>query len=322
MNVVSRIVLLTMAFVTESCCNIPVDLDPDDPVGRDRPPDDDDDDGGGKTSSSRVDLGTASFPSNSDGKRAQHPWWLPELKPGKYELGYKLADSARDDIDTAYKRWSRQVGHNKIDKDRFQWRPPKRCHGGLHCVYETLDDGSLQGVEPIAELFRARAEKVGLNPLELASLVLTFVQEIKYQIPEDEPFGVMPPALVVRNKWGDCDSKTLLAHMILRSLGIRSVLISSEAHKHTMLGIALPAPGTSFTYQGTKYAFVELTAQRSPIGHINARLLRPNDWRVVSMNYKPVGAAPKKRSGGDGQAAPKGIGAAAEILGGGKIRLK
>jgi hypothetical protein len=99
---------------------------------------------------------------------------------------------------------------------------------------------------------------------------------------------VLPPALVAQRRWGDCDSKSLLAHMILRTLGINSVLISSEAHQHTMLGVALPAPGTSFTWQGRRYAFVELTAKRSPIGHIHPKLLSPNDWRVVEMAYQPV----------------------------------
>ena len=89
---------------------------------------------------------------------------LPKLKPSKYELGYKLSNQARDDIHDDYKRWARQVGHRKINKDRFQWRPPRRCHGGLHCVYETLDEGSEKGVAPLAQLFRKRAEELANQP--------------------------------------------------------------------------------------------------------------------------------------------------------------
>lgn len=286
--------VLSIAAGLNGCCNIPVDFDPDDPLGRDKPPDDDDDGGDeGKTASGHVDIGTAEYPDANKARRAAHPWWLPDLRPSKYELGYKLDDDAGEGIHETYRRWARQVGHKKIDENRFQWHPPRRCHGGLHCVYETLEESSDPGVEPIARLFRRRASKARLDAGELTALVLTFVQEIEYKIPEDEPFGVMPPALVVKNRWGDCDSKTLLAHMLLRSLGVRSVLISSNAHKHTMLGVAVPAAGRSFTYQGTKYAFVELTAKRSPIGHINPQLLRPNDWRVVEMRYKPLGSLPK-----------------------------
>lgn len=320
----SWMITAAFALAAGSCCSIPVDLDRDG-GGRDEPPDDDDgdDDDDDDVERGRLDLGTASFPDGASAKRVVHPWWLPKLKPNKYQLGYKLDSDAGDDIDDHYKTWARRMGHRKIDKDRFQWRPPRRCHGGLHCVYETLDQGSANGVEPLSTLFRKRALKANLDKGELAALVITFVQEIHYRIPEDEPFGVMPPALVVRNKWGDCDSKTLLAHMILRSLGIRSVLISSNAHKHTMLGVALPAPGRSFKYQGTKYAFVEMTAKRSPIGHINPKLLRPNDWRVVSMRYKKVGQLPKAgddtRDDGNDDSDGRG---AAEIMGGGRIRLE
>ena len=95
-----------------------------------------------------------------------------------------------------------------------------------------------------------------------------------------------PPSLVVKERDGDCDSKTLLAHMILRELGIESVLVSSDAHRHTMLGLALPSAGTTFTHRGRRYAFVEMTAKRAPIGYIDPRLLRPNDWHVVTMRYK------------------------------------
>lgn len=325
-----RAASIVAALGVGGCCNIPVDFDPDDPLGRDRPPDDDegdDDDDDGKTANGHVDIGTAAYPSANRAKRAAHPWWLPELKPSKYELGYKLDDVAGEGIHEAYRRWARQVGHKKLDENRFQWHPPQRCHGGLHCVYETLEESSDPGVEPIADLFRRRASKARLDVGELASLVLTFVQEIEYKIPKDEPFGVMPPALVVKNRWGDCDSKTLLAHMLLRSIGIRSVLISSNAHKHTMLGVAVPAAGRSFTYQGTKYAFVELTAKRSPIGHINPQLLRPNDWRVVEMRYRPVGALPtpddaidppkkKKKKKDEGSSRTAGV------RGGGRINVR
>jgi hypothetical protein len=148
--------------------------------------------------------------------------------------------------------------------------------------------------------------------------VITFVQEIHYRIPDEEPFGVKAPALVVKDAEGDCDSKSLLAHIILRSLGIGSVLISSEAHKHTMLGLAQPAAGRSFTWQGRKYAFVELTAKRSPVGHVNPQLLRPNDWQVVAMNYKPPGRPPESPRAPPPKQPERG---AAEVITGGRIEV-
>ena len=138
----------------------------------------------------------------------------------------------------------------------------------------------------MARRFLARVKQAKLNAAQAAALVITFVQDIKYQIPKEEPFGVRPPTLVMKEGHGDCDSKSLLAHMILRELGVDSVLISSTAHKHTMLGVALPSGGTTFTFKSRRYAFVETTAKRAPIGYIDPRLLRPNDWQVVVMRYK------------------------------------
>ena len=312
------------------CCRIVVDLDstpdPDDPEDRRNPDDDDNDvsdDGGDDPQPKergRVHLGHAQFPTKNSARSVEHPWYVPRLEPDKYKLGFKVPGGDAKKIRSGYHLWARGVGHKRIDKSRFQWRPPPGCLGaGLKCVYEELDDGSVDAVETIAELFRQRASKRKLSSLDLASLVITFVQEIKYKIPKNEPFGVKPPALVVREKDGDCDSKTLLAHMILRSIGVRSVIISSNAHAHSMLGVRLPAPGTTFTWKGRKYAFVEMTAKRSPIGHINRKLLRPNDWRVVPMNYKKLGKPttrvkkPKPK--------PKKPRGPAEIIKGGRIRI-
>jgi hypothetical protein len=131
---------------------------------------------------------------------------------------------------------------------------------------------------------------------------------------------VLPPALVAKQRWGDCDSKALLAHMLLRHLGLQSVLISSEAHRHTMLGLALPAGGSSFEWRGRRYAFVELTAKRSPIGQINPELLRPNDWQVVQLSYKAKGYEVGPKSTPDAPTRSKTPKPPDEIRGGGKIR--
>lgn len=278
--------LLVVAVIAAGCCrDIAEDLDPADPDGRDQPP---------TPSASDVDLGEAAYPPDNAATPASYRWWVPKLDPKNYRVGYRLADVNATSIRQAYHRWADSVGHQRINDSRFRWRPPRRCLDGLHCVYEQLDDGSTDAVLPIADRFIARAEAQKLDSLDAASLAITFVQEITYRIPKEEPFGVKPPSLVVKEEDGDCDSKTLLAHMILRELGIESVLVSSEAHRHTMLGVALPSGGTTFTHRGRRYAFVEMTAKRAPIGYIDPRLLRPNDWRVVTMRYKTKTPRPDK----------------------------
>lgn len=244
----------------------------------------DDDDGGA--------LGVAAFPAGEKGSPASHEFFVRAVKPRDFELGYRLSRASDEKMIEGYHTFAKRMGYQKIDENRFRWAPPRRCFGGLHCVYEELEKRGRLAVRPIAALFRGYAKKHDLNTKETVELVVSFVQHIRYEIPEEHPFGVLPPGSVVKQKRGDCDSKALLGFMILRELGVRSVVLSSKSHAHSMLGIAVPSVGKTFDHRGTTYAFLETTAKGSPIGHINPELLRPNDWKVMEMNLVPDEALP------------------------------
>jgi hypothetical protein len=117
-------------------------------------------------------------------------------------------------------------------------------------------------------------------------------------VPDKEPFGLLVPALVVAEKRGDCDSKSLLALMLLHELGIESVIVESEAHHHAMLGVPLPSQGASFEYNGHRYAFTECTAEGWPIGRMDPRLTHPNDWIAfeVRVDKKPTDSGKKGKT--------------------------
>jgi len=233
------------------------------------------------------DLGVAPHPNTALANPVDHLWDARGVTSSSYTLGYAITPTAMQGLADAFHRYARKVGYARSSEDTFRWRPPtQRCRQDMRCVYEALDSQDRAAIQPVAALFKKHAHSAGLDTTAIVKLVVSFVQAIPYRIPKEEPFGVLPPALVVAKSHGDCDSKSLLALMILRELGVRSMLISSEAHKHTMLGVALPASGNGFTHQGTRYAFVEMTAKRAPMGHINPRLLRPNDWRAVPLRAR------------------------------------
>lgn len=231
----------------------------------------------------KVNLGTAAFPGDTKAKTTPHTWLTPVLKPSSYEMGYALGPDEFKEIENAFFQYAKGVRFKAGENGKFTWFPPRGCAGDMHCVLEELAAKSYPGILPIAAIFKRRAQDAKLDALQAAALIVNFVQYIRYEIPEKNPFGLMPPALVAYESRGDCDSKSLLAHMLLSELGIRSMLISSVAHKHAMLGIALPAPGTTFTHAGTRYAFTEMTAKGSPIGQMNPSLLKPNDWKAVPL---------------------------------------
>lgn len=291
---VGSIACVALSLLTAGCCRLEIDLtdlelpelprltEPPRPTPRPAAPTSTEP---GAADPHRVDLGTVFYPTGTPREAVtEHPWSLPSLKPPSYRLGYALGTTSERAMHDRFHRFAAQVGHERVTASSFRWRPPPGCRdAGLKCVYEQLEADARAAVAPLSALFVTRARAGGLSSLEAAALVVSFIQEMTYEIPADEPFGVLPPALVVRRRKGDCDSKALLAHMILGAMGVDSVLVSSDAHQHTMLGIALPAAGQWFTFQGRRYAFVEMTAKGAPIGHIDPRLLRPADWRAIPV---------------------------------------
>lgn len=234
-----------------------------------------------------MDLGLASFPAGTPKDVAvQHSWTSKPLRPPSYKLGYALGKAEAEELRAAFQRYARKVRFSPGNGGKFSWTPPRGCAGDMRCVFEELAAKSRSGVEPIAAVFKRRQREGKLDAMQVTALIVGFVQYIRYEIPESEPFGLLPPALVAQERRGDCDSKALLAHMLLEDMGVGSIMISSMAHRHAMLGIALPSPGTTFTHEGRRYAYTECTAKGSPIGHINPDLLRPNDWKAVPVRLR------------------------------------
>jgi hypothetical protein len=279
----ARAAALVLALGASGCCRI---LSFDDSEARDPPP-----------GAPALELGVASFPAGTPPARATtQTWFARKLKPDTYRVGYALEPGEGRAIDDDLQAYAREMNYQRGEGGKFTWRPLKECTGNLRCVFAHLAARNRKDVLPLAERFRKRGRDAKLSTLDLTTLVVTYVQSIPYEIPAQEPFGVLPPALVASRRKGDCDSKSLLCHMLLHELGIDSVMTDSNAHHHTMLGIALPVPGTKFTVGGREYAFTEMTAKGSPIGHINSRLLSPNDWKPAPFAY-PDGGTPATKKG-------------------------
>ncbi len=242
---------------------------------------DDDDDDSKKVEP--TDLGVAAYPSTATSPTKRHEWSASALDPEDYAVTYVLAPDAAVKVEMAYQDFAHKVRFDDLGSGKYRWVPPPGCPKDMGCVFEALVEENREQMLPLVQIFRERKKTKKLDAMELAALVVAFVQNIDYQIPEKEPFGVLAPALIVSLKHGDCDSKSLLAHILLKELGYDTIMLSSNAHSHSMLGIALPVSGEKMHYGGRDYAFAEMTAKGSPIGHINRDLLQPNDWVVVPL---------------------------------------
>jgi hypothetical protein len=109
-------------------------------------------------------------------------------------------------------------------------------------------------------------EKVSIkNIRKVTNLVLSFVQSIPYSTLESRitssGAGFNPPAKLLWENQGDCDSKMTLTATILRALMPRIDMAMIYIDKHAFIGIAIPADAGEMTieHQGVNYLLGEPT---------------------------------------------------------------
>jgi len=181
-------------------------------------------------------------------------------------------------------------------------------------LYYHLIDHDVSKLDMLTEDLRRKAIKENMNALQAAEMVTTMIQEIDYVLVHDETCkemmdrgntfvkeyhqkklpclpsifaGVQAPYEFAHNQKGDCDTRTMLAHMILTRLGISSSIWLSESYGHSVLGVAVPLGLGSSNYKeikGIKHYAVELTAKNFQIGMLIPEQQNMKNWTVT--NYQ------------------------------------
>ncbi|MFM7589494.1 MAG: hypothetical protein ACKO55_10315, partial [Bacteroidota bacterium] len=181
-------------------------------------------------------------------------------------------------------------------------------------LYYHLIDHDVSKLDMLTEDLRRKAIKENMNALQAAEMVTTMIQEIDYVLVHDETCkemmdrgntfvkeyhqkklpclpsifaGVQAPYEFAHNQKGDCDTRTMLAHMILTRLGISSSIWLSESYGHSVLGVAVPLGLRSSNYKeikGIKHYAVELTAKNFQIGMLIPEQQNMKNWTVT--NYQ------------------------------------
>lgn len=232
-----------------------------------------------------TNLGVVLLPPQTPAEAARHyDWRVEALRPADYQVGYGLSTAMAQHYARDLQEYAQRLRYRSLEEDRFSFRPPPGCERlPMACVYSQLMRSNAKPVHALGERFAARVRSQRLSAPQAADLIVTFVQRIHYEVPRDQPFGVLPPALVPAQGRGDCDSKALLAAMLLRQVGIDAVVLSSERLGHAAVGVGLPGPGAQFEHAGRSYRYAEVTAQGWPIGMLPPRYDKPRLWAVMPV---------------------------------------
>ncbi len=104
----------------------------------------------------------------------------------------------------------------------------------------------------------AAAGKDGLQ-LRLTELILEWVQGFDYTRQKNKAdFEDLISA--AENKGSDCDSRSLLACVLLEHFGIKTELFVSREYSHAVFGAAVKAPGAAIKVDGQDYLLGETTS--------------------------------------------------------------
>jgi len=149
-------------------------------------------------------------------------------------------------------------------------------------VYESLAVPNYDRIENFARAFFWFKENNNLSDRELLELIIDYIQQIPYELPENT-YGLYTPPEIVSLNAGDCDSKSIFAALLLNRLGYDSAIFYSSEYLHAMLGINVSSMGYYKEMNGKNYYFTEMTAEGWQIGELPADCPDTDFWFISSI---------------------------------------
>jgi hypothetical protein len=119
------------------------------------------------------------------------------------------------------------------------------------------------------------------DPTEAARKILAWVQGFVYER-DEQGSGFIPPLTAAYDAKGDCDSRAVVAAIVLQRLGVDAILMVSREYSHAMLGVDVPGGGQRFDFNGKKYLVGETTTKVG-IGMIAANMADWTKWMGIDL---------------------------------------
>lgn len=167
----------------------------------------------------------------------------------------------------------------QVSASELEYSMMKTVGGKLVFDYDKIVEESKPLIKPLYIEFEKIVKKYDLNKREKIELVMRFLQDLPYGIPPSNYqnryiAGLFPPVEILKNKWGDCDSKSLLMATLLsfdRDYYDKLAMILVPGH--ALLGIKMvPGPYEKHvTFRGSNYVYAEpVGLSRTPLGVTNS----------------------------------------------------
>jgi len=216
-------------------------------------------------------------------------------KNGKYILEVKGRDDRK--VAQAYQQLTqleRDVTNEYFTDNYYQRFITHDQTSGIKVNHVDIANDSVIDLKSLKPII---LEKVSIkNIRKVSNFVLSFVQSIPYSKLESRltssGAGFNPPAKVLWENQGDCDSKMTLTASILRALMPRIEMALIYIDEHAFIGIAIPAQGNevSINYQGIDYLLAEPTGPALlPLGRLAPESeMAINQGRYMVENYHEV----------------------------------
>jgi len=167
---------------------------------------------------------------------------------------------------------------------------------GIKVNHIDVANNSVADFKPLKSII---LQKVSIkNVRQVTNYVLGFVQSIPYSTLKSRlnssGIGFNPPAKLIWENQGDCDSKMTLTATLLRALMPRIDMAMIYIDQHAFIGIAIPAAAGEITvrHQGVTYVLAEPTGPALyPLGTLApGSELAINQGRYVVQAYHSDGS--------------------------------
>lgn len=203
-------------------------------------------------------------------------------KAKKWHLEIEMLKEALADVQLVMQDIRQEVEHQlKNTRRRFSSQD-----AAFKRFWQSIYSEILWSAHPEIEDILAALKTVFLQnqftDREKLLFAISFVQNIPYRLP-DNKLGLLAPETSISFKYGDCDTKALLLHLILDYWGYDCVIFLSRSYKHAMLGLSVPTKGNFKLHRGKKYYFLETTARGWQIGKLPHKYRNLNYWMVVDL---------------------------------------